>query len=1127
MGPKSKSKGGGAPKAPVQVVAMDPAQLSAVLTQLGQGDTKLIKAAEAALKPFLKHPACIAQLFVQLTQSPTVAVRHHAALLLKKKISAHYKAFPVAEQTQLRAQILQCMTNEPERSVAVGIVGCVAKLASAVFATEGNVWDELFASLMSLSQNPNPAARAINFSLLEQLAETIAPKLKPHMATIAQLLTTGCADPEQQVKIGAMKACVAMITHTSDSVEVMALEPILPPLIAVMQHCLQAGEEELVSEAMDVVQECASMEQPLINNHIDALIPFIVSILENKEFEEQIKQSATYALIQIIENRPKLIGKKNMVPPILNAMVGLIAAADGKEVSSLFQIGSGEGHLDEEADDEEYDEEEGLASRNPQYILDTLAMAIPSKYFVQPALAVASQCISAADPQHRKAGCFLLGVITEGCADSLRIILEQILPAVLTAVKDPEYFVREVACFTLGQMSEHCQPEILHYHSSILPVIFGALDDERPNVQNTICYVLEFFCENLQPETLKPHLELLLTKLCNLLNSPSKTTKEMALTAIAATSVAAEKEFLPFADTICGLLQPLLFATEEKDITLRGRALECLGHIAVALDKELFAKYFPMGMQSALASLQMENETIKEYAYVFFANTAKIMQEQLGPSIDTILPAICESIGELELELDIGSDEEEEYDEEGSDDEDGRGYKVTDGIVQTKKAAITALGTLAQHCGPAVFTAAHLEQGFKVLMEDGLQTVHSEVRAEVLEVLGYMIDSAVFHFGPVTGLPKEPKKGVAHPLAPQLTHIATVALGTLLKTMVHDDEKRVVAAAIESIAHILEKIGMAGLALQATIPDTDDEEWVGMQIVQVLMQALTTAVMEKSTCQTQQVEHGDDDDDDEDHDHELMDQVSDLIGVLAKVLGEQFVPYFDTMAAPLLKFTKPQRAHTDRSMAIGCFAEVIGEIGAASMKFVDALLPAIQSGLQDPMEGVRRNCAYCIATLVHSTGDAMVPNFMTLLQWLSPLCTRTADKAASDTGGADIDNALSAVARMIAVSKAAIPLAQVLPVMLASLPLRADLSEGQNIFGVLSQLLNDSDPAAMSLLPQLVIAFGQTIEPGTKHNDETRALTIRCMRNLAQKAGPALMAAIAAVPDEAMKAVLMQAAQGQ
>jgi len=143
------------------------------------------------------------------------------------------------------------------------------------------------------------------------------------------------------------------------------------------------------------------------------------------------------------------------------------------------------------------------------------------------------------------------------------------------------------------------------------------------------------------------------------------------------------------------------------------------------------------------------------------------------------------------------------------------------------------------------------------------------------------------------------------------------------------------------------------------------------------------------------------------------------------------------------------------------------------------------------------------------------------------LCTRTADKAASDTGGADIDNALSAVARMIAVSKAAIPLAQVLPVMLASLPLRADLSEGQNIFGVLSQLLNDSDPAAMSLLPQLVIAFGQTIEPGTKHNDETRALTIRCMRNLAQKAGPALMAAIAAVPDEAMKAVLMQAAQGQ
>lgn len=37
-----------------------------------------------------------------------------------------------------------------------------------------------------------------------------------------------------------------------------------------------AGDEETVVEALDVLQECIEMEQPLINDHIEVLLPYII-----------------------------------------------------------------------------------------------------------------------------------------------------------------------------------------------------------------------------------------------------------------------------------------------------------------------------------------------------------------------------------------------------------------------------------------------------------------------------------------------------------------------------------------------------------------------------------------------------------------------------------------------------------------------------------------------------------------------------------------------------------------------------------------------------------------------------------------------------------------------------------
>jgi hypothetical protein len=286
----------------------------------------------------------------------------------------------------------------------------------------------------------------------------------------------------------------------------------------------------------------------MINQHIEFVVPFAVQVMKTVDYEVATRNAAGQAILNIVECRPKLLAKKNMVEPVLGALVEMLASTDSSGTGTLFSMAEMQPQDDDEDDDDYTPEME--TQEIAQMCLDKMAFSINSKAFVDPALRICAQCMESTDSKTRKAGCAMLGIIVEGCADSIRPLLGAILPKLCQSTSDPEYFVRECACFALGQFSEHCQPDILYHHQTILPVIFAALEDQRPTVQSTSCYVLENFCENLEPTTLVPFLDLLMTRLVALLSSPQRSTQEMALAAISAAAVASEVHFLPYVQVI-------------------------------------------------------------------------------------------------------------------------------------------------------------------------------------------------------------------------------------------------------------------------------------------------------------------------------------------------------------------------------------------------------------------------------------------------------------------------------------------------------------------------------------------------------------------------------------------------
>lgn len=86
----------------------------------------------------------------------------------------------------------------------------------------------------------------------------------------------GCQDANHQVSNAAMAATASYIMMLGNSEEIMIMKSVINPMLNVMANNLKSGDEDLVIEGLDVIQECCTLEQPLVNDFLE-VINYLVS----------------------------------------------------------------------------------------------------------------------------------------------------------------------------------------------------------------------------------------------------------------------------------------------------------------------------------------------------------------------------------------------------------------------------------------------------------------------------------------------------------------------------------------------------------------------------------------------------------------------------------------------------------------------------------------------------------------------------------------------------------------------------------------------------------------------------------------------------------------------------------
>lgn len=563
----------------------------------------------------------------------------------------------------MKSEILVILSSEPERTVRNGVVGVAASLAKLECNSGGTSWPELFQFIAAAAaaDAQQAEARELAFWLLQEMTDTIGMHLKDQFQPIAGLFSNALVPNEDhKVQKAATKALGQLLSFLADEPEVEVFAGLIPPILQVAAQ--QRNDEDLLSTVLDVLYDLAYSPSQAVAVHLVPMVQFGLECIKLRDLEMGVRDSAALVIATLAESKPKTFGKEEaLLAQVLEVLFALIENSPDSAAGALFESNpSWRQDLEDGNDDFDPDELDSPTETSmAQGTLDMLACEIPKKYIFQPAVTRCIQRLSSPQANKRKAGIAGLGVIAEGCSEPLREHLNEVMPHVLQASRDADAQVRECACFCLGQISEHCQPEVLGYSEQILPIVFALLDDQSVAVQATSCYVLEMFCERLEPEAVRPLLDSLVKKLAAMLESTSKrSVQEMAVAALAATAVAAEEEFTPYVAGVATLMTKCMALTEERLFSLRGRALECMGHMAIAVGRDTFRPYFQATMECACEGLTRDSTDLHEFAYAVFANLAKVMKEEFAPALPELVPHLVQVIGTDEGQLEPAEDAE-------------------------------------------------------------------------------------------------------------------------------------------------------------------------------------------------------------------------------------------------------------------------------------------------------------------------------------------------------------------------------------------------------------------------------------------------------------------------------------
>lgn len=291
--------------------------------------------------------------------------------------------------------------------------------------------------------------------------------------------------------------------------------------------------------------------------------------------------------------------------------------------------------------------------------LDRLACSVGGKTILPLVLNNISQMLQNNDWKHRFAAMMAVSAVGEGCHDQMLPLLPKIVDGLLPFTTDAHPRVRFAVCNALGQMATDFAPDFQEkFHQTVIPKLLILLDDnENPRVQAHAGAALVNFFEDCPAKIVNIYMDMVADKLEKLLNlkikelleKGTKLVLEQTVVTLASLADSSHEYFVRFYDKFVPCLKYLIEIANTNELKLlRGKAIECISLIGLAVGKERFCNDASDVMNMLLRTQTGEDQLADDdpqlsYMISAWARICKILGTQFEPYLPFVMPPVLKA----------------------------------------------------------------------------------------------------------------------------------------------------------------------------------------------------------------------------------------------------------------------------------------------------------------------------------------------------------------------------------------------------------------------------------------------------------------------------------------------------
>ncbi|KAI0201603.1 importin beta-4 [Astrocystis sublimbata] len=1062
---------------------MDQQKLVALLQECQIPDTQKVKAATAELrKNFYPHPESLLGLLHVIVSHGEPTVRMLAAVQALRLVPKHWKKIDASQKPEIRNQLLQTIVNEQDGKCRHGQSRVIAAIATLDF--DNNEWADLIPNVTQLATSDNVAHREVGSYIIYSLLEANPTYFESHLAQLFELFTKTIRDPQSRdVRVNTMlsiSSALMLIDVDEDEQALNAVQEFIPAMVDVLKDAVQNDDDERIQQAFEVFQSFLAYESALISRYFKDLVQFMLELASNTAVDADVRCQALAFLAQCVRyRRMKIQGVPDMAAQLMR-----------KSLMILSEL---------EDDDEEDD---ATPPRAALALIDQLGSDLPPRQVIVPLLDDFPKYASSEHAGHRRACILALGNCAEGAPEFVSTQIGSLMPAILRLLQDPERSVRYSALVGLIRIGEDLADSMTAHHDAILQALILNLDaatndqSDKQNVEiiRSVCGVIDSLAEGLSSDVMVKYGETMIHRVGSFLGHSDFTVKAAAAGAIGAIATAIKTAFNPFLkETMEAMSTYIMVESGEDELALRSAVCDSMGRIAVGVGAQEFQPYVQPLLLASEKALHLGNARLRETTFILWSQLATVYEGNLDNYLTGIFNGLFESLELEEEDVDfelseedqgliagkkdkVELDDDEEDMDDDDDDEDWDDLVGVSAQALEKEIALEVLGDVIyaskEKSAPFIEKAVELVAPFAEHSYEGCRkTAIGTLWRTYACVWEAMEQQTGQKWAPGLPLNFEP--------IPNIVKLGEIVTTATMQIWQDEADRDVVTEINRSVASTLKATGPSVLGQKAMME----------QIITVLG-TITTR------CHPCQQDLGDEDENQDDiqgsseWDWLIIDTALDVLIGLAAALGNQFSEIWKVFQKPVLKFISSNE-HIERSTAVGVVAECVQYMGSSVTPYTSTLLSPLLHRLSDEDQETKSNTAYALGQLVYHSEDqaTYLPSFPQILRSLEPLLQIQAQRLQ--------DNAAGCLCRMILSNPDQVPIAEVLPALVALLPLKEDYEENKPVYQCLAKLYAAGNSTVQELTPRLLPVFQQVLSPPEDQlEDETRQIVLELVRNL-------------------------------